>query len=383
MRRRSNGRTHQALPGCEPLESRALLSTVVAHGPAGVHQAAVVSAQAAHFSFLGSIPATPNKVVSTVPASGDVNPYGIVHTPFGWLVSNFNNSANLQGTGSTIVRIAANGTLSTFFTSTAPDVGLTTALGVLSKGYVLVGSLPTTDNGTVAQGPGALLVIDRFGHEVARLSDPNLLDGPWDLTVSDHGDHAEVYVSNVLNGTVSRLEVKIHNGHVSFSKPVQIASGYTFRTDPAALVVGPTGLAYNSQTDTLYVASTGDNAIYAIPHAARGGTRTGTGTLIYTDSVHLHGPLGLVLLPNGNLITANGDAVNVDPANPSTLVEFTPRGRFINQYSLANAGGTPGAAGAAFGLALDPQGRALVLGTVNDATNSLDLFHGLNPAHKD
>jgi len=46
-----------------------------------------------------------------------------------------------------------------------------------------------------------------------------------------------------------------------------------------------------------------------------------------TINVHLHGPLGLLLAPNGDLITANGDAVNSDANQPSELVEFTPSGQ--------------------------------------------------------
>ena len=52
-------------------------------------------------------------VASTIPANGDVNPYGIFRVPVSQghltagnlLISNFNNSANLQGTGTTIVQI--------------------------------------------------------------------------------------------------------------------------------------------------------------------------------------------------------------------------------------------------------------------------------------
>jgi len=63
----------------------------------------------------------PVRTVSTVPANGDVNPYGVAFVPNNFytgsgplkhgdiLVSNFNNSANLQGTGTTIVRIPAGG----------------------------------------------------------------------------------------------------------------------------------------------------------------------------------------------------------------------------------------------------------------------------------
>ncbi|PMX31184.1 hypothetical protein C1Y20_33970, partial [Pseudomonas sp. FW301-21B01] len=60
------------------------------------------------------------------------------------LVSNFNNAQNLQGTGTTIVKIVPNDKPVTFFGG-APGLGLSTALGVLKGGFVLVGSVPTTD----------------------------------------------------------------------------------------------------------------------------------------------------------------------------------------------------------------------------------------------
>jgi hypothetical protein len=67
----------------------------------------------AHPSYLSHFSVVTN-VASTVPANGDINPYGIVVVPQtigklvkgSTLVSNFNNSANLQGTGTTIVEIA-------------------------------------------------------------------------------------------------------------------------------------------------------------------------------------------------------------------------------------------------------------------------------------
>ena len=60
--------------------------------------------------------------VTTVPANGDVNPYGIanVTSSVGSLVrgdilmSNFNDSENLQGTGTTIVQETPGGHLSLF-----------------------------------------------------------------------------------------------------------------------------------------------------------------------------------------------------------------------------------------------------------------------------
>jgi len=97
----------------------------------------------------------PVAIVSTVPPNGDVNPYGVAFVPPGFptggttspgdiLVSNFNNSANLQGTGTTIVRIPKTGPTTVFFQG-ASGLGLTTALNVLEAGLVIVGNLPTAD----------------------------------------------------------------------------------------------------------------------------------------------------------------------------------------------------------------------------------------------
>jgi DNA-binding beta-propeller fold protein YncE len=150
-----------------------------------------------------------------------------------------------------------------------------------------------------------------------------------------------------------------------------IASSYAHRTDPNALVVGPTGLAYNAQTGTLYVASTGDNAIYAIRNAASEDESHGKGDLVVKDPTHLHGPLGLILAPNGDLIMANGDAVNPNPNHPNELVEYTQRGQLVAQFQVDNSS-TPGAA---FGLAAQVRNDKLYFAAVDDNTNSLKVWN--------
>src|SRR5215471_10736083 len=144
--------------------------------------------------FLGTAEAGTIKVVaSTVPSNGDVNPYGIVVVPVtmgsltagNLLISNFNNSANLQGTGTTIVQITPSGTVSLFAqidTGKLPGlcpggVGLTTALVALRSGWVVVGSLPTTD-GTSATANSCLLVLDSKGND-AETFYGSLINGPW------------------------------------------------------------------------------------------------------------------------------------------------------------------------------------------------------------
>lgn len=122
---------------------------------------------------------TVTSLASTVPAKGDVNPYGIVIVPRSvgnltrgdLLISNFNNSANLQGTGRTIVEITPGGTVRLFASihpATLPGpcpggVGLTTALVALRNGFVVVGSLPTSDGMSDTAQAGCLLVLDSSG----------------------------------------------------------------------------------------------------------------------------------------------------------------------------------------------------------------------------
>jgi uncharacterized protein (TIGR03118 family) len=322
------------------------------------------------------------QTLTTVPGNGDVNPYGVAFVPKGFptggtikpgdvLVSNFNNSDNQQGTGSTIVDISPSGSQSLFFQDSSPS-GLDTALGVLKRGFVIVGNLPATYDSMgnlLSIGQGSLRILDKSGNVVTTLTDSTLLDGPWDLTINDQGSKAQVFVSNVLNGVVTRIDLTIpKSGDPTVASMTRIASGYLFRTDPSALVVGPTGLAFDPKSKILYVASTGDNEIFSISDAKDRTSDAGMGNLVYQDNAHLRGPLGLVLAPNGDLITANGDAVNPDPTQPSELVEFTPAGQFVGQFSIDTG------QGGAFGLAVTDTGGVLRLAAVDDVTNSLDIW---------
>lgn len=319
---------------------------------------------------------------STVPSNGDENPYGVAFVPEGFpgggqiktgdvLVSNFNDNANIQGNGTTIVSfsprsaVAPPGTANTFFSSSLP--GLTTALGVLRGGFVVVGNVPTT-GGAFPVMQGALQVIDRNGNWVQTLTDATFLDGPWDLALDDHGSWAHIFVSNVANGTVSRLDVTVGSKGLTVGKMTTIAHGYTVQPNVAAVILGPTGLAFNGRTNTLYVASTGDNTVYAISNAGSTTSNVWRGHPIFASS-NLRGPLALRFAPNGDLLTANGDAVNADTAHPSEIVEFTPRGHFVGEYNVdASQGG-------AFGLdaVLDSDGR-FNYAAVDDVTNSISVY---------
>ncbi len=320
---------------------------------------------------------------STIPANGDLNPYGVAFVPEGFpggalkprdvLVSNFNNASNLQGTGTSIVKFTPTGALAppgvaeVFFTSTLP--GLSTALGVLRAGFVIVGNVPTTDGTAATLGQGALQVIDRTGHLLETWRDAEFLDGPWDLAVRDEGLRAQIFVSNVLSGTVVRLDVAIGNGRLVLLHKTTIGTGYAHRTDPAALVLGPTGLAFDGSGDILYVASTADNAIYAIANAGSASAPVKKGTLVFV-STHLRGPLALRIAPNGHLITANGDAINSDVEHPSEIVEFTKRGQFVNEYNVDSS------QGGAFGMDTlpDDDDDFFNYAAIDDVSNNLAVY---------
>jgi hypothetical protein len=321
---------------------------------------------------------SPVRSVSTVPANGDVNPYGVAFVPNNFqagsgplkhgdiLVSNFNNSANLQGTGTTIIRISKSGSPTTFFQGVAP-LGLSTALGTLQAGLVVVGNSPTADGTSGTAGAGSLLVINNQGKLIQTITNA-AIQGPWDMALVDGGDAAIAFVSNALTGTVIRMDFRVNSTGLRLISTKTIASGYIHRGDPVTLFVSPTGLVYDGRHDVLYVASTGDNAVFAVSHAAERQTDDGLGSMIYQDNIHLHGALGMTMAPNGHLLVSNNDGINPDPNQPSEIVEFTIDGRFVKQLSVdPNPGG-------AFGLAVRSTEDKAIFAAVDDNTSTLLIW---------
>lgn len=321
---------------------------------------------------------TPVRSVSTVPSNGDVNPYGVAFVPSGFpaggtikpgdiLVSNFNNKQNLQGTGTTIVRIPANAPPSLFFQGVAP-LGLSTALNILRAGYTLVGNFPSVDGTCGTASPGSILVINSSGKEVSSIADSAFINGPWDSALIDEGNQAKLFVANGLSGTIARLNLEIGPHGVSVESATQIASGYRFQCDPATFVDAPTGLVYDANKNVLYVASTLDNAVFAIGDAANTRSDEGRGKLIYEDAVHLHGALAMAMAPNGHLVVSNNDVINANPNLPSELVEFTVEGQFVKEISVdPNLGGS-------FGLGIWASRDMSKLAAVDDNTAMLLIW---------
>lgn len=327
-------------------------------------------------------------VSSTVPANGDVNPYGVAVVPRtvghlvggNVLVSNFNNGANLQGTGTTIVEIAPNGSQKLFAQITPQQlhgacpggIGLTTALVVLSRGWVIVGSLPTADGTSATAQAGCLIVLDSNGNAVETFAGTPI-NGPWDMTAQDNGAFASLFVTNVLNGNVAHSSVVVNQGtvvRINLSVPESgyglphrnsttvIGSGFAEKADPAALIIGPTGVGLDDRT--LYVADSVNNRIAAIPDALTRTTSASTGRTV-SQNGGLNDPLGLTIASNDNILTANG--------NDGNLIETTPHGVQVASVTLDTVTG----AGALFGITLAPHNGGIYF--VNDGDNTLKLFH--------
>jgi len=322
---------------------------------------------------------SPVQVVSTVPSNGDVNPYGVAFVPHGFpggvltpgdiLVSNFNNAQNLQGTGTTIVRVPQQGPLSVFFTASPSQPGLSTALAVLQEGLVIVGSFPSADGTCATAGNGSLLVINSLGQQVQTIADQNFINGPWDMAVYDFGGgRVDAFITNGLSGKVTRFNMMISGGQLTVQSKTTIASGYLFQCDPVTFVDAPTGLVYDAKNDLLYVASSADNTVFAVSNAASRNNDGGTGKIIYQDQTHLHGPLGMSVSPLGHLLVANNDAINPDPNQPSEIVEFTITGNFVKQLSMdPNPGGS-------FGLSVSVDGVTSRFAAVDDNVSTLNIW---------
>ena len=320
-----------------------------------------------------------------------MNPYGVAAVPASAglltqgdiLVSNFNDKANVQGTGTTLVEVSPDGHATLFANISAlpagqacpGGIGLTTALAILPGGWVVVGSLPTTSGGALPglNPAGCLIVLNDQGTVAETITNSDIV-GPWDLTVKSDASSAELFVSNALGGnitthngvpvtgncTVVRLDLALSaTAPPALTSTTVIGTKFPWAANKAALVLAPTGLAL-AANGTLYVDDTLTNSVSAIPQAlTRTSAVTAAATTVSTGGA-LNAPLGMTLAPNGDLVVVNG--------NNGNAVEITPAGRQLTSKTLIKNG-----AGDLFGIITTQRDGLLV---ANDGTNALDVFRG-------
>ncbi len=334
-------------------------------------------------------------LINTVPDNGDQNPYALVVAPVSAgtvkagdvLVDNFNNAANLQGTGSTIVDYHPDTKQMTLFAQIPRDlkacpggVGLSTAMTMLKSGWVIVGSTPSNDGTTNTKGAGCLIVLDPTGKVAGTYSSPNIND-PWgNMAVVDNGSSATLFISMAGFGvggvdvvpppvfkqaTVLRLELDVPAGGApTVRKETVIASGFGAQADRGVFLVGPTGLALSPDQKALYVSDAIGNRVNVIDDPLTRDTSAGVGRQLTADGL-LHRPLAMVQAPNGHLLVTNalnGQVVEIVPDTGTQLYA-----RWID----TDRAQTPPGNGDLFGIAMTPEGDGFYY--VQDDVNTLVL----------
>ena len=334
-------------------------------------------------------------LINTVPDNGDQNPYAIVVAPVSAgsikegdvLVDNFNNSANLQGVGTTIVdyhpdtkQMSVFATIPHETKSCPGGVGLSTAMTMLKSGWVIVGSTPSNDGTTNTKGAGCLFVLNADGKLVSTIANKDIND-PWgNMAVDDQGDHASLFVSNAGFGvggvgdatppvfkqsTVLRLDLSIPAGQVPVVEgQTVIASGFGARADKGVFLIGPTGLALSAERKKLYISDAIENRITEIDDPMTRNDDAGVGREVTADGF-LHRPLAMTTTRAGHLLVTNalnGQVVEIDPVARKQLYA-----RWIDSDKAQSPPGN----GDLFGIAMTPDGRGFYY--VQDDVNTLVL----------
>lgn len=352
---------------------------------------------------------TITKLASTVAPNGDANPYGIATPPSNYtginpttlvknilqpgdiLISNFSDITGANN-GTTIMRfVPSTGAISPYYQESkgAGPVALALSnLGALwianfKPGY----SSPLTGATT---GDGNVVVVTQNGTDFpnnAGLIDNNSgatfnpsndrFSGPWGqvFAVKTGTTTPFFFVTEVISGAIQRQQFIPGKFNVESVTTIGRLPTGTNALDPT----GPQGLAYDPDSDTLYVASTADNSIVAYANATT--TAFESPSVIFRGNP-LNAPVGLAISPiNGNLLVANqldNNLVEIQPnlAKSTSATQPFP-GVFVASKLLDP---TPvdvikGTGSALFGVlpVKDTNGKLLIY-FVNANTNSLNVL---------
>ena len=302
------------------------------------------------FSVLGHLN-TITTIGSTVdPIFNEVNPYGldIAKATIGpiatgdLVVCNFNNSANAQGTGSTI--IALHPIAGSTPVHIAQDASLTgcDAIAVAPNDNIWAAAFAANDNPIVAPGGAVLTTLPGgpWQHPFGQAFAPN--PGPFGI--------AAFYESNAADGSIVRID--IHPGP-AFTFDV-IATGFAVNGGAPGSILGPSGLQYDAAHDRLFIVDGANNTLVSFKHVStipQGGiTVNGTtfsgpfsrrARLVFSGAP-LNGPISSALLFDGHIVLGN----TLDPNGQNLMVEIAPHGgRVLNVKNVDT-----GAGAALFGM---------------------------------
>ena len=368
------------------LEDRRVLSTLhpYYHQRLPIYQP--LQTQVLNTPTLPKIQTAGVRTYELIPPPGQVNPTGTISlsykvggatiVPFGYVYANAHPGMTLVsvsgipagGTGpkSQVMSVGTLGQRQSFYQSAEGEM-IHTPPGMFRAGFASIGVTPTTYNsvtGVTSSQPGELRILNVVGSPVMIIRDANLVSGPTGLAWVDKGNTASLFISNSINGVVSRFDFKIFQRgipSIRLTKATQIGGGYATAGAVTTNLQGPSGLSYDDVTDTLYVASTLNNSVYAINKASRVKNLGGPGRVVVNNSPNLTGPKGVSLSPSRTLL------ISGDLASGATgLSEFDLSGRYIG--SLATAAASGGASSVTWNHSLYGFGPEVVQLNANDST---------------
>jgi hypothetical protein len=332
---------------------------------------------------------------STVPMNGDGNPYGLAIAPVtaglmtagDLVVCNFNNAANTQGAGTTIVGLhptpGANPGGKPY--SIAQDMKL--------NGCNSVAMLPDDSIAAAAFNSGMDVLVSPSGQVNTPFASDSF-GSPWGevYVAANGGKPAAMYVSN-FDGSIDRIELN-GDAQTSFT---QIATGFCGSGTPG-LIYAPTGLTYDPSIDTLYVVDTSSFSVVAFANVSGIGAGgvvvngncksvakpptpvpTFSGPSASSARVIAHGsplfaPISAALLGDGDLIVINDD-INIPAGQMGNLaIEVSPvlPGGFVGQPLQLDSGNP----GALFGIVatVDSQGHQIVYYNDDNPPNTVVML---------
>ena len=293
---------------------------------------------------IGSLTIT--TIGSTVdPMNGDQNPYGLAIAPASaglltagdLVICNFNDSANVQGNGTTIEILS-------------PTPGSTPTRIVQDPNLKGCAALAIAGNDApwaAAYSSNLAPFYSDTGALVSTLS-AGPWAGPWgEAFAPAFGATGEptFITSNATSGTI----VRVNFAGTAFTT---IATGFTLNSGAVpGNILGPSGLTYDAANDTLFVVDSNTNRVVAFAgystlgessivvetDGSFSGPSAASASVLYSGAP-LNSPISAAQLFNGDLIVGNtGD---------NLLVEISPAGAVVATQNLDT-----GAVGALFGIA--------------------------------
>jgi hypothetical protein len=293
-------------------------------------------------AVIGSLSIT--TIGSTVdPTNGDQNPYGLAIAPVSMglltagdlVICNFNDAANVQGSGTTIeILHPAPGSTPTRMVQD-PNLKGCAALAVANDDSPWAAAYAS--NLAPFYGPTGALVSTLSGGPWS---------GPWgEIYAPAFGSGVASYVtSNATSGTIVRVNV----AGTTFTT---IASGFTLNAGAVpGNILAASGLTYDATNDTLFVVDSnnnrvlafagystlGSNAIVVDSNGTFSGPSAASARVMFSGAP-LNAPISAAQLFNGDLVVGNtGDNV---------LVELSLTGKVVATQNLDS-----GPVGALFGI---------------------------------